>query len=195
MPGRSCGTWRITCSTCCGTRSGRFSGLLSGMLFVCVFVIFLLAGRNPYAEHSQMYLDVVRKIRRYLGTKVIISAAVGVLVWASLAIIGMELAGVFGVLAFLLNFIPVDRPDHRDGIADSSGHGAVPVACARDSGGGRSGDHSQRDRKHHRAEADGRRVGSASGDRSAGLVVLGPSLGHRGDVPGGPDHGRRSASS
>jgi AI-2 transport protein TqsA len=86
---------------------GAIFGLLSGVLFVCVFVIFLLAGRNPYAEHSQMYTDVVRKIRRYLGTKVVTSALVGVLVWASLSIIGMELAGVFGILAFLLNFIPV----------------------------------------------------------------------------------------
>ncbi len=85
-------------------------GLLSGTLFVFFFVIFLLAGRNPYAEHSQMYVEVVQKIRRYLATKVITSAAVGVLVWASLAILHMELAGVFGILAFLLNFIPVIGP-------------------------------------------------------------------------------------
>lgn len=85
---------------------GAIFGLLSGVFFVCVFVIFLLAGRNPYAEHSQVYRDVVQKIRRYVGTKVVISAVTGVLVWASLAIMGLELAGVFGVLAFLLNFIP-----------------------------------------------------------------------------------------
>ncbi|MCX5644432.1 MAG: AI-2E family transporter [Phycisphaerae bacterium] len=89
---------------------GTIFGLLSGVLFVCIFVIFLLAGHNPYAEHSQVYTDVVRKIRRYLGTKVITSALVGVLVWASLAIIGLELAGVFGVLAFLVNFIPAIGP-------------------------------------------------------------------------------------
>jgi AI-2 transport protein TqsA len=89
---------------------GAVFGLLSGAIFVCIFVIFLLAGRNPYAEHSQMYRDVVVNIRRYLATKVFTSALVGVLVWASLAIIGMELASVFGVLAFLLNFIPVIGP-------------------------------------------------------------------------------------
>jgi AI-2 transport protein TqsA len=89
---------------------GTIFGFLSGMLFVCFFVIFLLAGRNPYAEHSQMYRDVVVNMRRYLGTKVITSALVGVLVWASLAVLGMELASVFGVLAFLLNFIPVIGP-------------------------------------------------------------------------------------
>jgi len=89
---------------------GTIFGLVSGMLFVCIFVVFLLAGHNPRAEHSEIYIAVVRKIRRYLGTKVITSAAVGVLVWASLAIIGLELAGVFGVLAFLVNFIPAIGP-------------------------------------------------------------------------------------
>ncbi len=85
---------------------GTIFGLISGALFVSVFVIFLLAGRNPYGEHSQVYRDVVQKIRRYVGTKVLVSVATGVLIWASLAVIGMELAGVFGVLAFLLKFIP-----------------------------------------------------------------------------------------
>ena len=89
---------------------GTIFGLLSGMLFVCFFVIFLLAGRNPYAQHSQMYRDVVINMRRYLGVKVFTSALVGVLVWASLALLKMELASIFGVLAFLLNFIPVIGP-------------------------------------------------------------------------------------
>ncbi len=89
---------------------GVIFGLISAVLFILIFVIFLLAGRNPYAEHSQIYKAVVHKIRRYLGWKVIISAAVGVLVWASLSIIGLELAGVFGVLSFLLNFIPSIGP-------------------------------------------------------------------------------------
>jgi AI-2 transport protein TqsA len=85
---------------------GTIFGLTSGVLFVSVFVIFLLAGRNPYAEHSQVYRDVVEKIRRYVGTKVVLSAVTGLLIWACLRAMGMELAGVFGVLAFLLNFIP-----------------------------------------------------------------------------------------
>jgi AI-2 transport protein TqsA len=85
-------------------------GLIAGVFFVSIFVIFLLAGRDPYAEHSQMYRDVVHKIRRYLGTKVVVSAACSVLVWASLSIIGLPLAGVFGVLTFLMRFIPSIGP-------------------------------------------------------------------------------------
>lgn len=86
--------------------SGTIFRLTSGVFFVCIFVIFLLVGRNPYAEHSQVYTDIVQKVRRYVGIKVAISGMTGVLVWATLSMIGLELASLFGILAFLLNFIP-----------------------------------------------------------------------------------------
>jgi AI-2 transport protein TqsA len=85
---------------------GTILGLISSLLFVIIFVLFLLLGRNPYTTHSQIYSDVVHKIRKYVGIKILISAVTGVLVWMTMAIIGLKLAGVFGVLAFLLNFIP-----------------------------------------------------------------------------------------
>jgi AI-2 transport protein TqsA len=81
-------------------------GLISGTLFVLLFVLFLLAGRNPYAEHSQVYKEVVQKIGRYMGIHAGISTATGLLVWSSLTLIGLPLAGVFGVVAFVLNWIP-----------------------------------------------------------------------------------------
>lgn len=43
---------------------------------------------------------------RYLGTMVLVSFVTGFCVWAALAIIGVEFAAGWGVLAFLLNFIP-----------------------------------------------------------------------------------------
>ncbi len=85
---------------------GTILGLISGMFFVIIFVIFLLLGRDPYADHSRVYSEVVQKIRRYIGIKLAISTLTGVLVWALLTLIGLELAGAFGILAFLLNFIP-----------------------------------------------------------------------------------------
>lgn len=85
---------------------GTILGLITGTFFVLIFVIFLLLGRDPYAAHSRIYSEVVQKIRRYVGIKVAISAVTGLLVWAFLSRIGLELAGVFGILAFLLNFIP-----------------------------------------------------------------------------------------
>ncbi|MCU0915385.1 MAG: AI-2E family transporter [Planctomycetes bacterium] len=89
---------------------GTIFGMISRVVLVILFVIFLLAGRNPYAKHSQVYVDVVRRIRRYVGTKVLVSAAAGVLIWATFTILGLPLAGVFGVLAFLLRFIPSVGP-------------------------------------------------------------------------------------
>lgn len=85
---------------------GTILGLISGMFFVIIFVIFLLMGRDPYSHHSPVYTEVVQKIRRYVGIKLVISAITGLLVWATLTLIGLELAGAFGILAFLLNFIP-----------------------------------------------------------------------------------------
>ncbi len=85
---------------------GTILGTISRMFFVIIFVIFLLLGRNSYAVHSPVYSDVVQKIRRYVGIKLAFSALTGLLVWAILTLIGLELAGVFGILAFLLNFIP-----------------------------------------------------------------------------------------
>jgi len=85
---------------------GTILGLISSMLFVIIFVLFLLLGRNPYTTHSEVYSDVVQKIRKYVGIKIVISATTGLLVWATLTILGLKLAGVFGILAFILNFIP-----------------------------------------------------------------------------------------
>jgi hypothetical protein len=89
---------------------GTIFGLASGVFFVIIFVMFMLLGRNPYTEHSQVYADVVQKIRRYVGIKVAMSAVTGVLVWVTLTLLGLKLAGVFGILAFLLDFIPSIGP-------------------------------------------------------------------------------------
>jgi AI-2 transport protein TqsA len=85
---------------------GTAFSFFSSLLFVLIFVMFLLAGRNPYLVRSGVYADIDHKVRRYVATKVIMSIATGVLVWIALRAIGLELAGVFGILAFLLNFVP-----------------------------------------------------------------------------------------
>jgi AI-2 transport protein TqsA len=85
---------------------GTIFGLISGVFFVVIFVMFLVVGHDPYATHSEIYVNIVKKVRRYVGTKVAISLVTGVLVWVSLTRLGLPLASVFGILAFLLNFIP-----------------------------------------------------------------------------------------
>ena len=53
-----------------------------------------------------MRQDIDQRIKRYLLIKVGLSAVTGILVGGCLAVLGVELALVFGVLAFVLNFIP-----------------------------------------------------------------------------------------
>jgi AI-2 transport protein TqsA len=45
-------------------------------------------------------------LNQYLGLKSVISLVTGLVVWIFLAILGVDFAGIFGLLAFLLNFIP-----------------------------------------------------------------------------------------
>lgn len=82
-----------------------FSLLTNGML-VLIFVIFLLLGRNREMVKSATFQQIDREIRRYLVLKFLLSAATGLLIGVILMLFGLELALVFGVLAFFLNFIP-----------------------------------------------------------------------------------------
>ena len=85
---------------------GAVFNLLSNVFLVLIIVVFLLAGRNPYAVRAGVYADMDSQIRRYIAIKIAVSALTGVLVWAILGILKLPLAPIFGVLAFVLNFIP-----------------------------------------------------------------------------------------
>jgi AI-2 transport protein TqsA len=78
----------------------------STFLLVLIFVIYLVAGRDPGHHQEGFYKEIDAKIRQYISVKVLLSSATGLVVGVILAIIGLDLAAVFGVLAFLLNFIP-----------------------------------------------------------------------------------------
>lgn len=81
-------------------------GFLSTVFLVLIIVVFLLAGRNPRVVRLGVYADMDRQIRRYIAIKIAVSTITGILVWATLRSIGLKLSGVFGMLAFILNFIP-----------------------------------------------------------------------------------------
>jgi AI-2 transport protein TqsA len=85
---------------------GTVLGMVTGLFLVSIFVIFLLIGRNPYSVRKGIYGDIDRQVRRYIAIKTGASVVTGLLVWAILALFGLELASVFGLFAFLLNFIP-----------------------------------------------------------------------------------------
>jgi len=73
---------------------------------VLIFVIYLLMGRRPPELRRGVYAEIDAKIRRYIVTKAAVSATTGILVGLILWMFGLDLALVFGIMAFLLNFIP-----------------------------------------------------------------------------------------
>ncbi len=86
--------------------AGTVVGLLTTGGLVAIFVVYLLAGRRPAELRTGFYAEIDAKVQRYIVTKVAVSATTGMLVGLILWLFGLELALVFGVAAFLLNFIP-----------------------------------------------------------------------------------------
>ncbi len=81
--------------------------ILSQSSLVVIFVIFLLIGSGGRtAKVTGVWSEIESNVQRYLGTKAALSAATGVLVGLTLGLLGVDLALVFGLFAFLLNFIP-----------------------------------------------------------------------------------------
>ena len=73
---------------------------------VVIFLVYLVSGRRAIEKRVGIYAEIHEKIQNYIVTKSVISATTGVLVGVILALFGLDLALVFGVMAFLLNFIP-----------------------------------------------------------------------------------------
>ncbi len=80
--------------------------LLANSLVVVIFVLFLMLGPGHAVAARGMWNEAEKRIKRYLVTKAAISLGTGFLVGLTLTILGVPLAYVFGLLAFLLNFIP-----------------------------------------------------------------------------------------
>ncbi len=79
--------------------------LLSQLTIVFLFLLFILLGDSG-SEKSGWWGEVEGRTQRYLFVKTAISGMTGVIFWSLLTVAGVELALVFGLLAFLLNYIP-----------------------------------------------------------------------------------------
>jgi AI-2 transport protein TqsA len=81
--------------------------VLSNGLIVVIFMVFMIAGSGgqPPPEGS-LRQQIDWRVKRYLLTKVVVSGSTGILVGLTLWLLNVPLAMVFGLLAFLLNFIP-----------------------------------------------------------------------------------------
>ncbi len=82
-------------------------GLLSNAIVVLIFMLFLLVGGSGgHAPPGSIWREVEQKVQRYISVKVLLSGITSILVYVVLRLLGVDLAIVFGLLTFLLNFIP-----------------------------------------------------------------------------------------
>lgn len=85
---------------------GTIRSLASNVIFVSIFLMFLIAGRNPNMVRTGVYGDIDSKVRRYIAIKTILSLITAVSVWIIFTLFNLQLAVVFAMFAFMLNFIP-----------------------------------------------------------------------------------------
>ncbi|MCA9407238.1 MAG: AI-2E family transporter [Candidatus Omnitrophica bacterium] len=81
--------------------------LLSQGILILIFVIFLLIGKKKnISPKDSVWKEIEIRVKRYISTKFLLSMITGILVGVTLSLLNIDLALVFGLLAFLLNFIP-----------------------------------------------------------------------------------------
>jgi AI-2 transport protein TqsA len=102
------------------TAAGQAGNLLSAVVLIILFVGFLFAERIWFdtklrslvgdAEQAErvgrIIGSIIRNVNYYLLVKTFVSAITGLLVFALMRLLGLELAAAMGVLTFALNFIP-----------------------------------------------------------------------------------------
>jgi AI-2 transport protein TqsA len=98
---------------------GSFVVFFKNLLLVLIFLVFMLLGK-PYFQGkierafpdsqgekvNRVTVSIASQISRYLFIKLLLSVLTGVLVWLVLQLMGVDFSITWGVLAFLLNFIP-----------------------------------------------------------------------------------------
>lgn len=85
---------------------GSLAGILSKAALTLIFFAFLILGKSPWDDKGGVWDEIDRSVNRYLRTKLVTSTAIGLVFGGILFAFGIDLALVFGLLAFLLNFIP-----------------------------------------------------------------------------------------
>lgn len=86
--------------------SASLLSLISTSVIVLIYVLFLLLGSGGKKRLPSPWNEVNSQVRSYIRLKTLISLATGALFGLVLALFGVPMAVTFGVLAFLLNFIP-----------------------------------------------------------------------------------------
>ena len=91
---------------------------LSNIFLIMLTVIFMLLEASNFSQkitHSEgknakqtlrKISDITDNINKYVEVKVMISFGTGLMVWLGLELIGLDFAPMWGLLAFLFNFVP-----------------------------------------------------------------------------------------
>ena len=96
---------------------GQLGGFMGNAFTIFFLVLFLLMELDSFSiktnaivkgsSGSLAFLDTIgNSIRHYLSIKTMTSLLTGALIWISLAIIGVDYAIIWALIAFLLNYIP-----------------------------------------------------------------------------------------
>ena len=80
--------------------------MVSASVIVLIFVFFLLIGSPTIDAGNQTVQEIDRQVRSYLSLKTVISIFTGLAFGTALRLFGVPMAFTFGVMAFLLNFVP-----------------------------------------------------------------------------------------
>ncbi len=99
-----------------GVLLSGLSGVFANILFILLTVLFLLFEtyslpkkmQRAFGETSKTshYGEIFDSINRYMGIKVITSLVTGLIITTWLAVLDVDFPILWGVLAFILNFVP-----------------------------------------------------------------------------------------
>ncbi|MFW2405760.1 MAG: AI-2E family transporter [Gammaproteobacteria bacterium] len=103
-----------------GTVGDSIGSLISNVALVLIYLGFLLAEENilpkklarlqsdpdKSARLQRVTIDISTTVQRYVGMKTGVSLLTGLVSYAVLVLVGVDFAALWGLLIFLLNFIP-----------------------------------------------------------------------------------------
>lgn len=86
--------------------TGSMLGILSNTFLVVIFTLFLITGESISEEQSSIFEEIKNNAAKYIQAKILTSGATATITYIVLAIFKVEMAFMFAILTFLLNFIP-----------------------------------------------------------------------------------------
>ena len=100
-----------------GSTLTRLGGLLTNAFLILLTVIFILLEASSFPTKLRTILEssnrslanfdrAINNVKRYMAKKTLMSLATGICIAIWLAVLGVDYPLLWGVLAFLLNFVP-----------------------------------------------------------------------------------------